>query len=110
MPVKKILTSEDLNSIADFLTENGYNEAGLKVLIKVDDKQTLQNISDDYYYRFAANDENAVRKEDVNEVNVNIGDIEFSYIIREDYSGDVPAGRKQYPLFHAHCLLPTGCL
>ena len=84
MSVKKILTSEDLNAIADYLTENGYNEAGLKILIRVNDKQTLQNISDDYFYRFAANDENAVRKEDVNEVNVNIGDIEFSYVVRED--------------------------
>lgn len=84
MSVKKILTSEDLNAIADYLTENGYNEAGLKILIRIDDKQTLQNISDDYYYRFAANDENVKRKEDVNEVNVNIGDIEFSYVIRED--------------------------
>ena len=90
MSVKKILKGEDLSEIASWLIENGYSDANLKIVIKVKDKQTLKNINDDYFYRFAhyslnegsENNDNANR--DAEEVDVNIGGIDFQYIVDEN--------------------------
>lgn len=91
MPVNKILKGEDLSEIASWLIENGYSDAGLKIVIKVKDKQTLKNINDDYFYRFAhyplnennENNDNAER--DAEEIDVNIGGIDFQYVVDENF-------------------------
>jgi TnpA family transposase len=83
--MKKILNSDDLEIISNFLNENGFSDAGLKILIQVDNKDMLRNINDDYFYRFASDGgSRANENRDADEVNVNIGGIEFSYVVRKD--------------------------
>lgn len=81
--MKKILTSDDLIMISEFLNENGFSDAGLKILIRVEDKKTLCNINDDYFYRFESKDGKTNDNRDINKVDVNIGGIEFSYIVEK---------------------------
>ena len=90
MPTNKILKGEDLSEIASWLIENGYSDANLKIVIRVKDKQTLKNINDDYFYRFdhyplnegEKNNENTNR--DAEEIVVNIGGIDFQYVVDEN--------------------------
>ena len=86
MSVKKILRGEDLSEIASWLIENGYSDANLKILIRVKDKQMLQNINDDYFYRFAHNDDTTDKNanRDADQIDVNIGGIDFQYVVDEN--------------------------
>ena len=80
MPVKGLLTSTDLEKISEILTDNGYGDYDLCVVIKVQNKNSLSRINDDFFYR--NNSEGT--PPDVDEVNVDVGGVHFKYVVDED--------------------------
>ena len=80
MSVKGIYTEADLSKMAQILEENGFNSPSITVVINVKSKEVLSRINDDYFYR--NNPEG--NPPEVDEVNVEIGNIRFKYVVEQD--------------------------
>ena len=80
MPVKGLLTSNDLEKIASMLNENGYGDSNITIVINVKSKNALSRINEDFFYR---NNQEGTPP-DVDEVNVDVGGTHFKYIANED--------------------------
>lgn len=78
----KILKQNDLQEIASFLIEKGYDQSDITILIDVKTKQMLNRISDDYFYRNAV-DKSEEPPTDNEEININIGEVKFKYVYSE---------------------------
>ena len=80
MPVNGLLNSNDLEKIASILEENGYGNSNITVVINVRTKGVLSRINEDFFYRNNVDG----TPPDVDEVNVDVGEIHFKYIANED--------------------------
>jgi hypothetical protein len=78
--MKTILTLEDLYNIQNLLEVNGYGEIPLKIQIDVLTRERLKQINDTFYQYNADNKE---KTEDFEQINVNVGNIEFQYKLTE---------------------------
>lgn len=78
--MKTILTLEDLYNIQNLLDVNGYGEIPLKIQIDVLTKERLKQINDTFYQY---NTDNKEKTEDFEQINVNVGNIEFQYKLTE---------------------------
>lgn len=78
--MKTILTLEDLYNIQNLLEVNGYGEIPLKIQIDVLTKERLKQINDTFYQY---NTDNKEKTEDFEQINVNVGNIEFQYKLTE---------------------------
>lgn len=80
--MKKILKIEDVMKIGDFLAENGYNDYSFTISTKVDNKDTLDKINEDFFYKL--NGDVNEKPEYGDSVRIKIGGIEFTYEVNED--------------------------
>ena len=80
MPVGNILTMDDLLKIQALLSEEGYGECRLKITIPVRNTQTLARVNEEFYYK---NNKEGTPP-DVEVVDVNVGNINFEYIVEEN--------------------------
>ncbi len=78
--MKTILTLEDLYNIQNLLEVNGYGEIPLKIQIDVLTRERLKQINDTFYQY---NVDNKEKTEDFEQINVNVGNIEFQYKLTE---------------------------
>lgn len=78
--MKTILTLEDLYNIQNLLDVNGYGEIPLKIQIDVLTRERLKQINDTFYQY---NTDNKEKTEDFEQINVNVGNIEFQYKLTE---------------------------
>jgi hypothetical protein len=86
--MKKILLYKDLANIAFFLKENRLNEDGnLTVTIKVKDKDTLNKINEEFYYRYA-NGDKSTKPKYCDELNIQIDGVDFKYYVEAEDAKD----------------------
>ena len=80
MQLNKVLKLDDLAKIYGALDEEGYGDSGLEIVIRVRSKEILSKVNEEFYY------ENSKEGEppEVDEVNVQIGGINFKYIVKEE--------------------------
>lgn len=80
-----ILTLDDLENISVFLTESGYGNANIRIELEVNNKQLLNKINADIFYRLKNlnnNEEDTteyVNDDNIDEVVVNMDNVEFVY-------------------------------
>jgi len=79
MPVNGVISSDDLVKISELLAENGYSSTDITVVINVRSNEILKRINDDFYYR----NNDGGTPPDVDEINVNVGGINFKYVVEE---------------------------
>lgn len=80
--MRTVLKGEQLLEIARFLTEKGYDQ-GVSIEIEVENKAMLQKINDDFYYRYAGG-EGEAPKDEIDDVQINIGGVKFRYFAKQD--------------------------
>lgn len=80
---KKVLTIEDLGLISNFFFDNALGDGNIVIEICVDDKETLKKVNEDFFYRLNKNG-TLPKNEDVSDVKVDIGDIHFKYVVKND--------------------------
>lgn len=80
-----ILTLDDLENISVFLAESGYGNANIRIELEVNNKQLLNKINADIFYRLKNlnnNEEDTTEYADddnIDEVVVNMDNVEFVY-------------------------------
>ena len=80
---KRVLNFEDILKISAFLEENGYSDGNITILLGVASQTLLIKINEDLFLR-NKNESNEKLKENVNEINVNVNNINFKYILTND--------------------------
>lgn len=80
---KRVLNFEDILKISAFLEENGYGDANIRILLGVASQTLLKKINEDLFLR-NKNESNEKLKENVNEIDVNVNNINFKYILTND--------------------------
>lgn len=81
MQLDRILRLNDLFTIQEAIVDAGYGEDKLEITLKVRAVPILQQINVDLFYK--ENNEGEP-PEEVDEVNVNIGNVHFKYVLDED--------------------------
>ena len=80
MAIGTVLKSDDLEKIAALLSDNGYKDSNITIVINARTKDILDRVNEDFFYR---NNQEGTPP-DVNEVNVDINGIHFKYVVEED--------------------------
>ena len=80
MAIGTVLKSDDLEKIAALLSDNGYKDSNITIVINARTKDILDRVNEDLFYR---NNQEGTPP-DVNEVNVDINGIHFKYVVEED--------------------------
>ena len=76
-----ILKMDDIIKLSAIMSENGYSNNGLTVIIPVRTQGLLNKINEDFYYRNATEGDKKSHPESVDEIVVNINGITFKYIL-----------------------------
>lgn len=79
--MKTVLTTEDLFKIHSLLEENGYGEIPLSIVNKILTKDRLKKINE--HIRISNNDKSE-NNQDFDQINVQVGNIEFQYKLVKD--------------------------
>lgn len=80
MQLNKVLRTEDLFKIESLLSEEGYGDCGLEIVIRVRSKEILDRVNEEFYY---SNNKEGTPP-DVDDVNVLIGGTRFKYVVDEE--------------------------
>lgn len=81
-----VLKYEDLLKIEEFFRENELDSGNLSVVMYIETQERLKRINRDYYYK--ANPSGTdILDQDVKEVNIQVGNVIFTYKLR-DNNGD----------------------
>ena len=80
--MKKVLKYEDLLKIEDFLREEGLDSDNLSIIMNIDTQERLNRINSDYFFR-ANPDSKDKPTGNFNNVNIKIGNVNFTYRLRE---------------------------
>lgn len=82
--MKTILTLEDLFNIQNVLEREGYGEIPLKIQVEILTKERMKTINE----MLRQNDpqHNDDENEEYDQINVNVGNIEFQYVLKNDYN------------------------
>ena len=80
--IGNVLDYQDLMEIAGFLINNKYDESGISIELPLDSEELLNKINEDFFYRQAGKGENEKINENVDEVIVNVGGINFRYFFK----------------------------
>ena len=78
----KILKYEDILKITEFLNENGYSDYGIIISTQVPDKQTLDKVNEDFFYRIRG-DGNEETPEYGDVINISVKGITYRYTVRD---------------------------
>ena len=79
MPVANILTIDDLFKIQALLEDEGYGDVDLDITMGLK-KPSFDRVNEQFYYM---NNKEGTPP-DVEEVAVNIGNVHFKYVVKED--------------------------
>lgn len=83
MPIKKILSKNDLIEIAEFFVEKNYGD-NIHIEIELPDQKTMNRVNEDFYYKLKINEKNGEDSlEEIDELNINVGGVKFRYFIKE---------------------------
>ena len=75
---------DDLLKIEEFLRENELDSGNLAVVIYIQTQERLNRINKDYYYKVNPNGD-APLDQDIDNVNIQIGNVTFTYRLPEQY-------------------------
>lgn len=73
---------DDLYKIAEFLRENEFDSGNLAVVIYVKTQERLNRLNKDYYYKANPKGETP-SDENVDNINIQIGNVTFTYKLQE---------------------------
>jgi hypothetical protein len=79
--MKTILSLEDLFNIQNVLEREGYGELPLKIQVEILTKERMKTINE--MLRQNGPQDNEDENEDYDQINVNIGNIEFQYVLKK---------------------------
>ncbi len=82
--MKTILTIEDLFNIQNVLEREGYGEIPLKIQVEILTKERMKTINEMLRQNDTQHTDN--ENEEYDQINVNVGNIEFQYVLKNDYS------------------------
>ena len=78
-----VLKYDELLKIEEFLRENEMDNGNLSVVMYIETQERLNRINRDYFYKSNPGDTEPV-KCDVDEVNIQIGNVTFTYRLRQN--------------------------
>ena len=78
-----VLKYDDLLKIEEFLRENELDNGNLSVVMYIETQERLNRINKDYYYKVNPNGTDAL-DQDVKNINIQVGNVTFTYKLRED--------------------------
>lgn len=79
--MKTILTLEDLFNIQNVLDREGYGEIPLKIQVEILTKERMKTINE--MLRQNGPQDNDNENEEYDQINVNVGNIEFQYVLKK---------------------------
>jgi hypothetical protein len=79
--MKTILSLEDLFNIQNVLEREGYGELPLKIQVEILTKERMKTINE--MLRQNGPQDNEDENEDYDQINVNVGNIEFQYVLKK---------------------------
>jgi hypothetical protein len=82
--MKTILTIEDLFNIQNVLEREGYGELPLKIQVEILTKERMKTINEMLRQNDTQHTDN--ENEEYDQINVNVGNIEFQYVLKNDYN------------------------
>jgi hypothetical protein len=82
--MKTILTIEDLFNIQNVLEREGYGEIPLKIQVEILTKERMKTINEMLRQNDTQHTDN--ENEEYDQINVNVGNIEFQYVLKNDYN------------------------
>ena len=86
--MKNVLKYEDLLEIEEFLREKEMDSRNLSISMNIETQERLNRINKDYFYKVNKDDNSHPSETDVSCVNVKIGNILFSYKLKERENSD----------------------
>ena len=82
--MKTILSLEDLFNIQNVLEREGYGELPLKIQVEILTKERMKTINEMLRQNDTQHTDN--ENEEYDQINVNVGNIEFQYVLKNDYN------------------------
>ena len=82
-----VLKYNDLLKIEEFLRENEMDNGNLSVVMYLETQERLNRINRDYFYKSNPGDVEPA-KGDIDEVNIQIGNVTFTYKLRNKNAND----------------------
>ena len=79
---KRILKLEDLIKLSKILTDNGFNNADMEIIVNISTNTLLNKINEDLYSRNNSSDKDSI-VENVDEINLCLNNINFKYVLRD---------------------------
>lgn len=83
---KRVLKFEDILKISAILEENGFSDANMTVVLGVASQALLNKINEDLFIRNKGENDGEI-KSNVSEIDVNVNNINFKYILIDDTRG-----------------------
>ena len=77
-----VLKYDDLLKIESFLRENEMDNGNLSVVMYIETQERLNRINKDYYYKANPGGTNPL-EQDVENVNIKVGNVTFTYKLRD---------------------------
>lgn len=79
-----MIVYEDLLKISEALREIGYGEEDFEIAIPVLTKERMQKVNEEIFYAVSKdNNEQQELSRNVDEININVGNIRFRYFLTE---------------------------
>jgi len=78
-----VLKFDDLLKIEEFLRDNEMDSGNLGVVMYIETQERLNRINKDYYYKVNPGGDSP-SNENVKDVNIQIGNVTFTYKLRDD--------------------------
>ena len=79
---KRILKLEDLIKLSKILTDNGFDNADMEIIVNIATNTLLNKINEDLYSRNNSSDKDSI-VENVDEINLCLNNINFKYVLRD---------------------------
>jgi hypothetical protein len=80
MLLNKVPKIDDLAKIQEAIFDAGYADYGIEVVINVRSHEILEKVNEEFFYSSG----NSGNPQDVDVVNVDIGGLNFKYVVKEE--------------------------
>ena len=85
--MKNILKYDDLLEIESFLREKEMDNGNLSVVMYIETQERLNRINKDYYYKLNPNGNDSL-DQNVDNVNIQVGNVIFTYKLKPNNNGN----------------------